>query len=296
MNKDHNIKHKKRPPDTLIAMLYLLPITIFLLYFMGVPIVQTIMRSLHDSSGAFIGFDNFALFLSEKRFNSNVTNTITYVIAVIVLVIPMGFLAAHLITDDTKFVSIIRPLYLIPWVCPYICSSILFRSMFNGQGPVTRIIDQLSGQDVLFLSDPELAMLVIILHQFWRSVPFAMLFIAAGLTTIPNALYEAATIDGASKWEQFLHITFPILKPHVFIVTLMVTNGALQDAESIWAITGGGPGVATETLALRLFQDSYKSFDINSASVLGVVLLIIASVFIFVYSRAMKSMEEDIYE
>jgi multiple sugar transport system permease protein len=123
-----------------------------------------------------------------------------------------------------------------------------------------------------------------------------MLFIAAGLTTIPTPLYEAATIDGASKWRQFWHITLPILKPHIFIVTLMATNGALQDSESVWSITGGGPGISTETIAVRLFNDSFKNFDLNSASVLGMVLLVIASIFIFLYSRVMKSMEEDIYE
>ena len=296
MKKRRSIIHSKSFRDSIAAYLFLLPVTLLLAFFMAVPIIQSFVRSVQNQAGEFIGLDNIALFLSETRFVNNVTTTVMYVVASVVLIIPTGLLAAHLITDESKFVSIIRPLYLIPWVIPYVCSSILFRSMFNGQGPVSQLIEAISGEHVLFLSNPRLALVVVILHQFWRSVPFAMLFMAAGLTTIPNGLYEAATIDGATKWKQFLHITLPILKPHIFIVTLMVTNGALQDAESIWTITGGGPGTATETIALRLFKDSYKTFDLNSASVLGVVLLLIASVFIFLYGRVMKSMEEDIYE
>jgi multiple sugar transport system permease protein len=263
---------------------------------MAVPIVQSFVRAVHDGRGNYIGLSNLQLFLSETRFKTNISNTIIYVIFSVVLIIPTGLLAAHLITDSSIFVSIIRPLYLIPWVIPYICSSILFRSLFYGQGPIPYIMTQLTGKTLLFLSDPKRAMLVIVLHQYWRALPFSMLFIAAGLTTIPIPLYEAAIIDGASKWRQFWSITLPILKPHIFIVTLMVTNGALQDSESVWSITGGGPGIATETIAVRLFKDSFKNFDLNSASVLGVVLLVIASVFIFLYSRSMKSMEEDIYE
>lgn len=287
---------RKKRRDSIAAYLFLLPITVILLTFMFWPILECFLRSVQGGAGEFVGLKHFRLFMTETRFRNNVRNTLVYVSAAVALIIPVGLLAAHLITDDSRMVKILRPLYLIPWVIPYVCSSILFRSMFNGQGPISRIIYLISGDQVLFLSNPKYAIVVIIMHQFWRAVPFAMLFMAAGLTTIPTGLYEAASIDGANGWKQFLYITLPILKPHIFIVTLMVTNGALQDAESIWTITGGGPGTATETLALRLFKDSYKNFDLNSASVLGVVLLLIACVFIFIYGRIMKDMEEDIYE
>lgn len=290
------MKNNRIQKDSINAYLFLLPVTALLAAFMFYPIIESFVRSVHNQAGEFIGLKNFQMFLSETRFKNNVSNTVIYVISSVCLIIPTGLAAAHLITDDTKFVSILRPLYLIPWVIPYVCSSLLFRSLFVGQGPIFTIVQKITGEDILFLSNPKFAIVVIVLHQFWRSVPYAMLFLAAGLTTIPTGLYEAASIDGAGKWKQFTGITLPILKPYIFIVTLMVTNGALQDSESIWTITGGGPGTATETIALRLFKDSYKSFDLNSAAVLGVVLLLIACIFIMIYSRLVKSMEEDIYE
>jgi ABC-type sugar transport system permease subunit len=286
----------KESRNTVTAFFFLLPLILLLLCFMAFPVVQCFIRAVHDGKGNFVGLYNLRLFLGETRFATNVRNTIIYVVCSILFIIPTALLAAHLIVDRGIFVNIIRPLYLIPWVIPYICSSILFRSMFYGQGFVPFLIQKITGRMFLFLSDPKRAMIVIVLHQYWRALPFCMLFIAAGLTTIPIYLYEAAIIDGAGKWKKFWHITLPILKSHIFLVTIMATNGALQDSESIWSITGGGPGISTETIAERLFVDSFKNFDLNSASVLGVVLLAIASVFIFLYSRSMKTMEEDIYE
>lgn len=284
----------KSSRDTLAAYLFMLPITAILLYFMGRPIILCFIRSLYNGKGEYIGLNNVKLFLGETRFINNVKITVIYAAFSVILIIPSSMLAAHLIVEDTRFVRILRPLYLIPWVIPYVCSSILFRSMFNGQGPVTSILHSITGKQFMFLSKPNLALMVILLHQFWRAMPYAMLFIAAGLTTISKELYEAATIDGANRWRRFTDITLPILKGHFFVVTLMVTNGALQDSESIWSITGGGPGTSTETIAVRLFKDSFKNFDMNSASVLGVVLLLIASVFIILYNRAMRTMEEDV--
>jgi ABC-type sugar transport system permease subunit len=297
MGRNNKVSYRnKEIHNYLAAFWFLLPLIILLVGFMAFPIIQSFIRAVHDGQGNFIGLYNLRLFLGETRFITNVRNTFIYVIFSVLLIIPTALLAANLIVEPGIFVSIIRPLYLIPWVIPYICSSILFRSMFYGQGPVSYIVFHITGKPMLFLSNPKGAMMVIVLHQYWRALPFCMLFIAAGLTTIPIPLYEAATIDGAGKWKQFWHITLPILKSHIFIITIMATNGALQDSESIWSISGGGPGIATETIAERLFVDSFKNFDLNSASVLGVVLLIIASIFILLYGKSMKSMEEDIYE
>jgi multiple sugar transport system permease protein len=293
------MKNKKlsvRAKDSRDAYILLLPVTLIVIWLMGVPVVQSLYRSFHEQNGLFVGLRYFFLFLPELRFATNIRTTLIYSVSAIFLTVPTGILAAHLITDRDPIVRVLRPIYLIPWVIPYVCSSILFRSLFMNSGPVVQIIYFFTGKNLLFLTHPSRAMIVIILHLFWRMVPFTMLFIAAGLTTIPISLYEAGTVDGASRWQQFWHITVPILKPHIFIVTLMVTNGALQDCESSFTITGGGPGHATETLAVRLFRESFKNFDWHSSSVLGIVLLIIASVFIFLYSRTMKSMEENIYE
>ncbi len=282
--------------DTLTALLFLLPITIFVVFFMVIPSVQNMIYSVVGADGTFDHFRGFRIFLSQNRFLVNIKNTLLYAVCSVVLIIPTGILCAHLITDDTKFVKILRPIFMIPWVIPYVCSGILFRTMFHGQGPITMLLKALTGQEIMFLSDPNLAMVAVVLHQFWRSLPFTMLMVAAGLTTIPNGLYEAATIDGANRWQQFTKITFPLIKSHVFIVTLMITNGAMQDSESIFTINFGGPGNATETVALRLYKDAFRNYNQDYAAILSVILLCIALVFIILYGQVMRVSEENIYE
>ena len=282
--------------DTLTALLFLLPITFIVIFFMAVPSVQNVIYSVMGADGTFDHFRGFKIFLTQNRFLVNIRNTLIYAVCSVVLIIPTGMLGAHLITDDSKFVKFLRPIYMIPWVIPYVCSGILFRTMFHGQGPITMLIKALTGEEVMFLSDPTLAMAAVVIHQFWRSLPFAMLFTAAGLTTIPNGLYEAATIDGASRWQQFTKITFPLIKSHVFIVTLMITTGAMQDSEAIYTINFGGPGNSTETVALRLYKDAFRNYNLDNAAILSVILLCIALVFIILYSQAMRVSEENIYE
>lgn len=155
-------------------------------------------------------------------------------------------------------------------------------------GPVTIALKALTGKNYLFLAKPVSAFAIVVLHNFWRSFPFAMLFIAAGLTVIPKSLYEAASLDGAKKWQQFIWITLPLLKVHIFIITLMITNWTLQDAETVYSLTQGGPGVSTEMLAVRLFKSAFVYFDVNTGAVLGVILLIIAIIFMFIYNNIMK--------
>jgi multiple sugar transport system permease protein len=123
-----------------------------------------------------------------------------------------------------------------------------------------------------------------------------MLFIAAGLTTIPPEIYEAATIDGAGKWKQFLTMTLPMLKNHLFIVTLMVTNATLQSSESIYALTKGGPGYNTETIAVRMFKNAFVYNELRTGAAFGILLLLIAVIFIFLYRKVLNVQEGEANE
>lgn len=146
----------------------------------------------------------------------------------------------------------------------------------------------LTNKTVLPIGDMDLSIWTCIFHEFWRSFPFAMLFIAAGLTTISQELYEAASIDGAGKWKQFILITLPLLKSHLFIVILMVTNSTLQSTETIYTLTSGGPGYSSETIAVRMFRAAFVYNEINVGAALGVILLCITVVLMIIYNRVMK--------
>lgn len=275
--------------DGVLSWLFLCPLFIILLIFMCYAFINGFLLSIKDANGSYIGLSYFTSLLGEVRFTSNLINTLIYVCATVLAATILGLLSAHLITNQSKLVSVIRPLYLIPWIIPPVASGIIFRSLFDGNaGPIPKLLKLIAGKTVLPIGDMKLAIWTCVIHEFWRSFPFAMLFIAAGLTTISKDIYEAATIDGAGKWEQFISVTFPLLRSHLFIVVLMLTNSTLQSTEAIYTLTAGGPGYSSETIAVRMFRSAFVYNEINLGAALGILLLLITTVLMVVYNRALK--------
>lgn len=304
MIKNHSVFERSKvkeakygSKESYFAYLCLAPLVICMIIFVVVPMFTGIKISFEDSSGKFVGLENYAIVLGESRFWKNVRLSLIYVICNVSLSVILGFLAANLITQKSRIVSVLRPLYLIPWIIPPVSSSVLFRTLLDSNtGPVTHLIREITGKNIMILDRADTALMAVILHNFWRSFPFAMLFLAAGLTMIPKEVYEAATIDGATPIKKFFYVTLPLVKNHLFIVILMITNWTLQDSESCYSLTKGGPGTATEMVAVRLFKDSFVYFEINTGAVVGIVMLCISGIFAVIYSRLMKVKEVESYE
>lgn len=286
----HSYKSKR---ETSLSYLFLVPLFVILILFMAYPFISGIILSLKDDAGT-LTLRNFTSLLSESRFATNMKKTVIYVIMSVSLSIILALIAAHIITKKTKLVSVLRPLYLIPWIIPPVASGTLFRSMFDGNaGPIPKLLKMISGKTILPIGDMNLSIWSCVLHEFWRSFPFAMLFIAAGLTTISQEYYEAAEMDGAGKWKQFCSITLPLIKPHLFIVILMVTNSTLQSTEAIYTLTSGGPGYSSETIAVRMFRSAFVYNETNLGAALGVILLFITVILMVIYNRALNMKEVD---
>lgn len=283
--------------ESYFARLFMTPLVLCMIVFVVAPMLTGIRISFEDSGGKFVGLHNYAVVLGEPRFWKNVQLSLVYVICNVSMSIVLGFLAANLITQKSRSVSVLRPLYLIPWIIPPVSSSVLFRTLLDSNtGPVTQLLREITGKNIMILDQAGTALMAVILHNFWRSFPFAMLFLAAGLTMIPKDVYEAATIDGATPMKKFFYVTLPLVKNHLFIVILMITNWTLQDSESCYSLTKGGPGTSTEMVAVRLFKDSFVYFEINTGAVIGIVMLCISGIFAIIYSRVMKTKEVESYE
>jgi len=277
----------------MLPYLYLLPAILILFSLLIAPLITGILMSFEvtnlDGTVAWSGFSNFLTLFKESRFATNFCNSIIYVIGNILLSTPLAYIVAILITTKLPQVSYFRSIYLLPWVISPIVSTLLFRSMVDpSMGPIAKLIEWITGEQIIILANPSWAMFIIIFHSFWRSFPFVMLFLSAGIASIPDEIYEAATIDGANSWKRFLTITFPLTLGHLKIALLMITMWTLHDAETITAFTRGGPGYSTETFAVRLFKSSFINFNLNFGSTIGVILLIISLVFMFFYFRLVK--------
>ncbi|MDZ7264723.1 MAG: sugar ABC transporter permease [candidate division KSB1 bacterium] len=282
--------HNRRLSQELEAYGFLSPTLILIAVFLISPMISGLVMSFYKTSlsGAtqFVGFRNYWLLLTEGRFLNNLQLSLIYVVGNVSLCLPIAYSLAWLITSKMRGTTLLRGVFLLPWVVAPIVSSVLFRSLVDPTiGPLCLLAEKITGQPQVMLADPVGAMAVIILHSVWRSLPFMTLFLAAGMAMIPNELYEAAMVDGAGWWKQFFRITVPLTKIHLMIVLLTITLWTLQDAETVYAMTEGGPGYSTEVMAVRLFKESFLNFDLNSGATIGVLLLLIGLVFMVTYAR-----------
>lgn len=281
------------------SLVMLMPALLILGVFLLIPIVSGIYMSLEQTalSGEtqFVGFENYRLLLSEgQRIATNFRVSLSYVIANILLTIPFAYLIAILVTRNSALARFFRSLYLIPWICAPVVSTLMVRSMLDPEmGIIHLMVKYFSGGDVYILNNASYALLVMVLHSFWRSCPFIMLFLSAGMSTIPNEFYEAATIDGAGKIKSFFYLTLPLTSNQLCIGVLMVTIWTIQDSESVYALTKGGPGYSTETLAVRLFKSSFVNFDLNSGAVIGILLILLSLIFMTLYLKVL--LKGDLY-
>ncbi len=274
--------------------LFLAPTVVLVLLFLVLPIISGIVISFQQTtlSGetSFVGFDNFKLLFREERFLNNLRLSLIYVLGNLVLSVPLAYFAAILITSpEMRGISIFRAIFLLPFITAPVVSSVIFLSLTDASsGPITLLLQQITGTRPVILADPNLAMWTVIIHSFWRSFSFIMLFLAAGIATVPTELYEAARVDGASSWHLFSKITFPLTKIHLALSMLIITMWTLQDAETVYALTRGGPGYSTEVLAVRLFKDAFVNFNLNLGAAIGIILLIISILFMIIYLRLMR--------
>jgi multiple sugar transport system permease protein len=281
------------------SLVMLTPALLILGVFLLIPIASGFYMSLEQTSLSgvtrFVGFENYRLLLFEgQRILTNLRVSLSYVLANIMLTIPFAYLIAILVTRNSALARFFRSLYLIPWICAPVVSTLMVRSMLDPEmGIIHLMVKYISGGDVFILNNGTYALLVMILHSFWRSCPFIMLFLSAGMSTIPNEFYEAATIDGAGKIKSFFHLTLPLTSNQLCIGVLMVTIWTIQDSESVYALTRGGPGYSTETLAVRLFKSSFVNFDLNSGAVIGIFLIILSLIFMTLYLKIL--LKGDLY-
>lgn len=238
----------------------------------------------------FMGIDNFIILFNDPRFINNITLTFVYIFGVVILSTPLAYISAIIITTKLKAIKFFRPIFLLPWiVAPVVSATLLFTMTDPSMGFLNEVFSFFAGEETYIRTDPVYSMVVVILHSFWRSFPFMMIFLAAGISSIPKEIYDAAIVDGANIFQRFFYMTFPLTKLHLSMVILMISMWTMQDAESIYALTGGGPGYSTEVLAVRLLKEAFINFNMYKGAVIGVVFILISIIFVILYVLNTKS-------
>lgn len=234
----------------------------------------------------FVGLTNYARALDDPRFWSSLGTTLIYVAITVPGAILAGLGLALLANLPFRVKWPVRLGLLLPWALPLVFAGLIFRWFFEyEQGVVNGLLRGLGFAPLRWLSTPELAMLATCLAIVWKSSSFVALVLLAGLQAIPASLYEAAAVDGASPWQRFRHVTLPMLRPAIVVALIFRTITAIQTFDIPYAMTGGGPGHSTETLAMYVHRTTIDVLDFGYGSALAALMFLISLAMTSVYIR-----------
>jgi multiple sugar transport system permease protein len=214
----------------------------------------------------FVGFENYAYAFADERFWGATLNTLLYVLITVPGAVVVGLGLALLANLPFRVKWPVRLGLLLPWALPLVFAGLIFRWFFEyRQGIVNDIVVTLGFEPLQWLSRPGLAFFAICLAIVWKTSSFVALVLLAGLQTIPKELYEAAEVDGATRWQRFWRITLPLLRPAIVVALIFRTITAIQTFDIPYAMTGGGPGDSTETLAMYIHKTTIDFLDSATA-------------------------------
>jgi len=244
-----------------IALWFMLPAAAFLLLFLAYPLGLGVWLSFTDARigrlGEFIGLENYEWLWDDSVFWLSVFNTLLYTCVASACKFAVGLYLALLLNHNMPFKAIIRALVLIPFIVPTVLSAIAFWWIYDSQFSIVswslRKIG-LIASNIDFLGDTWNARWSVIFANIWRGVPFIAITLLAGLQTVSPSLYEAAIIDGATPWQRFRYVTYPLLTPIIAVVMTFSVLFTFTDFQLIWVLTRGGPANATHLMATLGYQ------------------------------------------
>ncbi len=243
------------------------------------PLLYTVWESLHLHDlrmpwrgRPFVWFANYAEALTTPRFWSALAHTAAFASLSVALELVLGLALALAVNRSFRGRGLARTAMLLPWAIPTVVAALVWRFLFEGGGPGAGLLAAAGLEAPVWLSHPLLAWVPIVLADVWKTTPFVALLLLAGLQQIDPALYEAARLDGASAWQRLRHVTLPLLWPALLIAVLFRSLDALRVFDLVYVLTGGGPGTATEPIALYAFGSLLRDLRFGYGSAVSVVL------------------------
>ncbi len=261
-------------------MLFMLPAAVLLLVFLTYPLGLGVYLGFTDTKigrgGAWIGIENYEFLWGDSVTRLSLFNTFFYTIVASVFKFALGLWLALLLNKHLPFKSFIRAIVLLPWIVPTALSAIAFWWIYDAQFSVISWgLERLGLIDgyINFLGDPWLARMSTIIANIWRGVPFVAICLLAGLQTISPSYYEAASLDGASPWQQFRYVTLPLLTPIIAVVMTFSVLFTFTDFQLIYVLTRGGPLNATHLMATLSFQRAIPGGALGEGAAIAVSMV-----------------------
>ncbi len=276
--------------------LFLTPAFAILLVFLIFPLFWNIYISFHDVSFITIlknweysGWKNFIDLFNDPNFYTSLKITVLFVAGSVALQFGIGMLMAVLLSQKVRAAGVLRAIFIIPWTISAVIAAFSFKFIFDYNfGILNYILQQIGLQPVGWLTDPNIVIWSLVIANMWYGTPFTMLFITAGLLSINPSIYEAAVIDGATKFRSFLHITLPLLKPFIVINLILITMWSVNFFDLQLVMTGGGPLFASTTASLYMYRQAFEFGLLSKGAAAGLILIIINISVAFAYLKLLR--------
>lgn len=276
----HTLWSRLNNSRNLLGAILMLPTATLLLLFLTYPLGLGVWLGMTDTTigrrGVFIGLENYVYLFDDSVFWLSVFNTILYTVVASIFKFALGMWLALLLNRHLPFKALIRAIVLLPWIVPTVLSAIAFWWMYDSQFSVISwalmemgLIDEY----IAFLGEPNKARASVIFANIWRGIPFVAISLLAGLQTISPSLYEAATLDGATRWQQFRYITLPMLTPIIAVVMTFSVLFTFTDFQLIYVLTAGGPLNSTHLMATLSFQRAIPGGQLGEGAAIAVAMI-----------------------
>jgi multiple sugar transport system permease protein len=250
---------------------------LFLTYPLGLGLWLAFTDTTIGTDGEYVGLDNYRYLAEDPVFWLSVGNTLLYTVVATVGKFALGLWLALILNHNLPFKSFLRAILLIPWIVPTVLSAIAFWWIYDPQFSIISyvLVDVLGWREtyINFLGEPWNARFSLIAANIWRGIPFVAICLLAGLQTISPSLYEAAMIDGASPWQRFRHVTFPMLMPILAVVLTFSVIFTFTDFQLVYAITRGGPVNATHLMATLAYQRAIPGGQLAEGAAIAVAMI-----------------------
>src|SRR3954453_21309884 len=290
-------RRSSRRRQRTLELLFLAPAVAYLLLFFGYPIVKNVLMGFqHYTSATFfsgvapwVGLDNYSQVIHSAVFSKATVNTLLFTAGSIAGQFTIGLAIALYFQKRFPLSGVLRSLLLLPWLIPLIVSSAVWRWILDeDNGAMNRLLAALHvfSSNPGWLTSTSLALIAVILVNIWIGIPFNTTILYGGLQDIPEELYEAAALDGATGWKAFRYITWPLLRPVVNVVLVLGVVYTIKVLDIILGLTNGGPANATQTIATQSYHLSFQQFDFGQGAALGNILIVISLVFAVFYLHA----------
>lgn len=285
-----------------LGLVLALPAIVYILVFLAFPLLYNLWISATDANGAnlitgkfsFNNFANYSEVLADPGFWNSARLSLIFTVACLVLQYIAGFAFALYFRKPFPGNGPIRAILLVGWILPPVVTGTVFKWLFDGDfGIINYVLTSLGivGEPVQWLTQGQTALIAVIIANLWVGIPFNMLLLLSGLTLIDDSLYEAASVDGASRWHQFKHVTFPLMVPVSISVILLGVINTYKVFDLIYTMTKGGPVDSTTTLPVYTYLETFSFFKFGNGAAASTLTMILPLVLSYFYVRSLTQEE-----